>query len=132
MAADTQSSVASNLTAAAEGTVSDLQKLIAQHFDLLRSEMKQGLTDAKDAAVSISTGAGSIALAGALGTLAVVHLLQRITRLPLWACYGLVAGGLGAAGTGMVCRGARQAREVDLLPRQTAEVLKQEFTGSTR
>jgi Putative Actinobacterial Holin-X, holin superfamily III len=128
MATDTQPPAQSELARLAEGTLRDVETLIRQHFDLLKSELKQELTKARDAAVGIGAGAGAVAVGGALGTLMAVHLLHRVSRLPLWACYGAVGGSLGLLGAGLLSAGVRRAADMNLVPRQTAAVLKEELT----
>lgn len=128
MATDTRQPASSDLSHLAEGTIRDIETLIGQHLDLLKSELKQEIVKARDAAVGISAGAGAVAVGGALGTLALVHLLQRVTRLPLWACYGAVGGSLGLLGAASITAGVRRASDLSLVPRQTAEVLKEELT----
>jgi hypothetical protein len=128
MATDARGPAESDLSRLAEGTIRDVEKLIGQHFDLLKSELKEELVKARDAAVGISVGAGAVAAGGALGTLMVVHLMQRVTRLPLWACYGAVGGSLGLLGAGFLRAGVARASDLNLVPRQTAEVLKEELT----
>ena len=127
MAAGTQQSASSDLSQLAEGTIRDFEKLIGQHFDLLKSELKEEIVKARDAAVGVGAGAGAAALGGILGTLMLVHLLQRVTKLPLWACYGAVGGSLGLLGAGLLTAGVRRAAAMSLVPRQTAAVLKEEL-----
>jgi hypothetical protein len=129
MAKASQKKDEGTLSSLAEGAIEDLEKLVRQNFDLLRSELQQGLDDAKNAALSMGVGAGLAATGGILGTVGLVHLIHRTVRLPLWACYGVVGGVLGAVGGEMLCAGARKAADVQLIPRQTAEVLKEELTG---
>ena len=103
--------------------VRDSEKLVAQQLQLLRSEVAEEVGKAKTAAVQLGAGAGLLAAGGLLTTLMAVHLLHRTTRLPLWACYGLVGGTLGAAGAGLLTAGARQAGRVSLVPEQTTAAL---------
>jgi hypothetical protein len=128
MAAGPRQPASSDLSRLAEGTIRDIETLIGQHFDLLKSEMKRELAKARDAAVDVGVGVGAVAAGGALGTLMVVHLLHRVTRLPLWACYGAVGGSLGLLGAASLTAGVRRASDLSLVPRQTAEVLKEELT----
>ena len=113
-----------------EGITTDVKNLIAEHFDLLRSEMKDELGKAKNAALSFGVGTGATALAGITGTMMVVHLLHDVTRLPLWMCYGIVCGTACAVGTSFLSAGVQQASEVSLLPQRTAAVLQEEFAGN--
>ncbi len=112
-----------------KGTLGDVEKLIGHHIDLLRTELKDEVCKAKSAALSLAGGAGIAAAGGLLGILALVHGLHEKSRLPLWACYGLVGGVLGGAGAALLRAGARQAADVQVVPRRTAEVFREEFAG---
>jgi hypothetical protein len=131
MATDVQTS-RTNLGGLAQETLTDLEKLVEQHFTLWRREMKGELEEAKRAATSLGIGVGAAAASGGLGLLAAVHLLHRITGLPLWASYAGVSGILGAVAAGYLTEGAKEASRVNLLPRQTSEVLGQELAGMRR
>ncbi len=85
-----------------QGIATDVGRLIEQQFQLLRTDLNQQLDKARNAAISLGSGAGLVAVGGILGTLAGVHFLHRTTRLPLWSCYGLVGGLMGAPGAGLL------------------------------
>jgi hypothetical protein len=70
------------LSSVAEGIVGDLQKLLGDHFRLLRAELKEDVGRLETGAISLGSGAGLTAVGGLLGTLALVHLLHSATRLP--------------------------------------------------
>ena len=114
------------------GPIADIEKLIGQHFDLLRTELQREMEKAGKAAATLGAGAGAAALGGLLGAMTLVHLLHDATRLPLWICYGAVGGLLGAAGSGLLWRGAQAAADVRLIPRHTAEVVREELAGAGR
>lgn len=106
--------------------IQDSETLIGQHFELLRSEVRGELKQAGVAAASLGAGAALMATGGVLGSLMVVHALHRSTRLPLWGCYGLVGGMMGAVGAGLVASGLAEAADVRLAPPpQTVEALKE-------
>jgi hypothetical protein len=107
------------------GVVRDAETLIGLQFDLLRSEVRQELRQARDAALSLGGGAAFIGTGGVLAAFAAVHALHRATRLPLWACYGAVGGLLGAAGAGLMAAGLHQAAGVRVVPPQTLEALEE-------
>jgi hypothetical protein len=92
--------------------VQDSEGLIRQQLGLLRSEVGRELGKATEAAGCLGGGAGLVAAGGLLGTVMLVHLLHRSSRLPLWACYGLVSGGLAATGAALLARGRRSAAAV--------------------
>jgi hypothetical protein len=113
----------------------DVERLVDLHAELLRSELRESAAQIRPALTSLGVGAGFAAAAGLLGTLAIVHGLQRTTRLPLWGCYGLVGGLLGAAGAGLMGSGARQFSGVNFIPRQTIATLKEDLkwvSGKTK
>lgn len=105
--------------------VANAETLIVQHLDLLRSEVKQELRQARDAALSLSAGATLVAVGGVMGAMMTVHAVHRASRLPLWASYGLVGGVLGAAGVVLLASGGRRAASLSLVPEQTVEALKE-------
>jgi hypothetical protein len=126
MATEVQASQ-SSLGAVAQEALTDLEKLVEQHFKLWRSEMRGELEDTKKAATSLGIGVGTAAASGVLGLLAAVHLLHRATGLPLWASYAGVSGILGSVAAGYLTTGVKEASQLNLLPRQTNEVLGQEM-----
>jgi hypothetical protein len=108
------------------GVISDLQLLIKQELALARREMVDEARKTKDAALSLGIGIGIAALSGLLLTLMVVHLLNwAVPSLPLWGCYGIVAAVLAAAGAVLWLHGKSKAHEIQLVPPQTAETMKE-------
>jgi Putative Actinobacterial Holin-X, holin superfamily III len=121
-----ESPVETDLTPLLSEIVADSQKLISQQIELLRLELLGELQKAKNAAFSLGAGLGLVAAGGLLSTQMLVRLLHRSTRLPLWACYGVVAGLLGAAGAKLIHSGGKEIDDLHLLPPpQTAEALKE-------
>jgi hypothetical protein len=114
-----------DLSTLLRGVVRDAETLIGLQFDLLRSEVREELYQARDAALSIGSGAALIGMGGVLTSFMAVHGLRQATRLPLWACYGIVGGLLGAAGTVLVSSGLGQAAGVRIVPAQTVEALEE-------
>src|SRR5262249_61034320 len=101
----------------------DTERLLGQHADLLRSELREGLRGAPAAMAAIGAGAGLLAAGGLLGSLMLVHGLHKSTRIPLWACYGLVGGAMAAVGGGLVLAGTRPAAAPHGLPRAATTAL---------
>ena len=54
-----------------------------------------------------------------------VHLLQALTALPLWACYGIVGGLLAAGGIGLLVLGTQTLAQLHLVPQDTVETMKE-------
>jgi hypothetical protein len=111
----------------AEGILADSQRLISQQFELLRYEVRQEVAKAGKAAAEGAAGAGLVTLGGVLAAHAAVHGLHRVTRLPLWSCYGLAAALCGTAGADALRRARRQAGRIHLAPPQTAASLREDL-----
>lgn len=105
----------------------DAERLMGLHADLLRSELRESVGEISPALASIGAGAGLAAAGGFLGSLMLVHGLHRSTRLPLWGCYGLVGGLLGAVGVGLMGTGARRLSTASLIPHETIATLKEDL-----
>jgi hypothetical protein len=88
-------------TAAAllSGIVGDLQNLVQQQVLLVREEVSVELRERTAAGAVIGLGAGTVLAGGMTLCLALSHLVHWVVspvgmdpgRLPLWACFGLVA-----------------------------------------
>lgn len=126
----TKAGAAADDVGALVGEITDLAgDLARQQLSLLAAEVRQKVSEAGGAAAALAAGAGLLAAGGALSTVAVVHLLHESTRLPLWACYGLVAGVAGAAGLELLADARARAAAVrsPALP-ETTEALRENFT----
>lgn len=110
-----------------EPLAQDLGHLVDLHADLLRSEVREAAGEVSPALASLAAGVGLAGAGGFLGALAIVHVLDRSTRLPLWACYGLVGGCLSAAGLALVGSGAQRLSTVSLVPHETIATLKEDL-----
>jgi hypothetical protein len=74
------------------GLMQDAQTLLRQEVALATYELRLELRTSIRAVMSLSIGIGIAAIGGWLLILMLVHLLQALTALPLWACYGIVGG----------------------------------------
>lgn len=116
------------------------EHLIDLQLQLLRSEIGQELRKAGTSALALGAGAGLLAASGLLSSQMAFHLLRRVTGLPEWACYGLAAGTLGAAGVGLLKYGRNALGDVQLpaLPQSSAALkenlawLKEQATSATK
>jgi len=73
-------------------------RLVRQQLQLLQSEVQDDVRAAGAASTAMVAGVSLLAASGVLSTVGGVHLLQRLTRLPLRCCYWLVAGATSVAG----------------------------------
>jgi hypothetical protein len=112
------------------GILNDAQQLIRQEVALARSEIQDEVAKAKQAALSIVAGAGTLALGGLLLCFMLVHLIHWLTNglpsgFPLWICYLIVGGALAATGAFLLFVARNKAKEINLVPPQTAETMKE-------
>lgn len=106
--------------------VQDAKRLVGLHGALLRSELHQAGGELSASLVLLGAGAGLAATGGVLGSLMLVHGLHRSVRLPLWGCYGLVGGVLGAVGVGLMGAGTRRLSQASLIPYETIAAIQED------
>jgi hypothetical protein len=109
------------------GIVNDIQTLIRQEIRLARTEVQREWDKAKTAAGSMAAGSAVLALGGILLCLALVHLLAWAihTDWSLWLSYLIVGGLLAALGGVLFYAGRNKAAEVNVIPPQTAETMRE-------
>jgi hypothetical protein len=118
-----------DLTTLLKEIVEDSETLLEQQMRLLRAEVQEQLQRTGEAALSLGAGAGLVATGGLFSALMVVHALHKATRLPLWGCYGVVGGTLGALGASLLVAGRREAANIRLLPPpRTAAALRENLS----
>lgn len=109
----------------------DSTRLVLKGIDLLEQELRLAKLEGQDelghlktAAISLGIGAGLAAVGGVLLSMMLVHVLAAYTNLPLWGCYGIVAGVFGLLGGALLASGKRRIKEIGMLP-QTVETMKE-------
>jgi hypothetical protein len=71
------------------GILSDVQQLMSQQVQLLRLEIRDDLRKARTGAIFLGAGLGVTAVGVLLFCLMLPLLLNALTGLPLWACFGI-------------------------------------------
>jgi len=105
--------------------INDSERLAGQQLNLLRSELGIEMVRAGEAAAFLGVGAGLAVTGGVFSGVALVPALHRASRLPLWGCYGLIGGLLGAAGVGLLASGKERLAGVRLPPPHTMAALRE-------
>lgn len=100
----------------------DLGALVRREVELALAETKQELVQAAKAGGMLGAGALSGYFALLFGSMALAWLFDR--RLPRWLAFGLVAAIHGTAAAALLARGREEMLQVDPVPRQTVETLK--------
>jgi protein-S-isoprenylcysteine O-methyltransferase Ste14 len=114
-----------SLAALIGSIINDAKDLLLHEFTMAKLEVQDELNKTKTAALSLGVGAGISAVGSLLLVLMFVHLLQAFTDIPLWGCYGIIGILLLALGIGVLLIGKKTAEEIDVVPQQTMETLKE-------
>lgn len=114
------------------GIANDAKELLLQEVALTKLEVQYELVKVKTAAIALGIGIGTIAMGGLLLSFMLVHLLAALTVVPLWGCYGIVGSPLVILGGVLLATGKTKAEEVDVVPPQTLERIKESAQWLTK
>ncbi len=114
------------------GIANDAKELLLQEVALTKREVEYGLRKAKTAAIALGIAIGIIASGGILLMLALVHVLDAFTMVPLWGCYGIVASVLVVLGGVLLVAGKTKAEALDVVPQQTVVRMKESAQWLTK
>jgi hypothetical protein len=107
------------------GIIEDAQRLVQQEVRLARSELQTEWEKAKVAGMSILIGMAVCSLGGVFLGSMLVYLLHELAGLPLYGAYGIVGALLAVIGGIVFYGGSKKAGEVNVVPPQTAETLRE-------
>ena len=114
------------------GIANDAKELLLQEVALTKREVEYGLRKAKTAAIALGFAIGIIASGGILLMLALVHVLDAFTMVPLWGCYGIVGSVLVVLGGVLLVAGKTKAEALDVVPQQTVARMKESAQWLTK
>lgn len=84
------------------GIVDDAKQLLLGQYELRKYQAERGVAKAKSVAVLAAIGLPVAIIGIVLLALTVVHVLNEVANLPLWASYGIVAMVLLITGGGFL------------------------------
>lgn len=127
------------LTTAVSGIISDFQKLMTQQVALLKAELIRDWAKSKRAMAPMIVGAMFLAGAALMLAMTGAYALHWAfappdtdpSRLPLWACFGIVGLTLVVAGGGLVMLGVWAFQSFNPLPDETAAAFEQNVKALT-
>lgn len=114
------------------GIANDAKVLLLQEVALTKREVQYELRKAKTAAVALGSAIGIIATGGILLMLALVHMLDAFTVVPLWACYGIVATVLVVLGAVLLVAAKTNAEALEVVPQPTVARMKENARWLTK
>jgi len=103
----------------------DTQKLVWQEIRLAKHELRHEVRKALTMLLSVTVGIAFAMVGGLLLVFMLVHLINALTELPLWACYGIVAGTFAAIGIILVVFGMKRFKQLHIIPAHTIETVKE-------
>jgi hypothetical protein len=115
-----------SLTQLLTGIVDDAKALLRQELALAKYEIGEDLRKTKTAMLLLGIGVGVAAIGGLLLILMLVHLLNALTELPLWACYGIVGGMFAIVGGVLLLIGKNTIARIDVVPPHTVETVRED------
>jgi hypothetical protein len=107
------------------GIINDAKSLLALGMALGKLEVQDQLRKGKTAAITLGIAIGIVAVGGLLLMLMLVQVLAAFTEIPLWRCFGIVGTALVAIGGVLLAIGKTKAEELDVVPQQTVETMKE-------
>jgi Putative Actinobacterial Holin-X, holin superfamily III len=107
------------------GIVNDAKELMRQELALAKHEIREDLRKTTKAMLSLGVGIGVAAIGGLLLILMLVHLLNALAGLPLWACYGIVGGLFLIMGGVLLLIAKNTIARIDVMPPQTVETMQE-------
>jgi hypothetical protein len=105
--------------------MSDAKNLLRQELVLAKHEISEEVSKTKAAVIAFGVGSGIAAIGGLLLIFMLVHVLNTLAELPLWACYGIVGGLLLIIGVAMIFRGKSTMSHIGVVPHETVETMKE-------
>jgi len=131
MATNLQTSPESGLGELVSGIVQDAQELIGQQLALFKQEMRQDLKKAREGAVLLGIGAGTLLVGSIILSLMLVQLIQWLEPTwPSWISYGIVGGGLAGVGAVLALQGRNKLGTI--APEQSAKALEENLEWKTK
>ena len=103
---------------------SDFSQLVRQEMQLAKVELKDEAVKAGRAAGQLTGAAVAAHLCALLAALAVAWAIGE--AIPVWAGLAIVAAVLGIVAMVLYSRGRREIQQIEPLPEQTIETLKED------
>ena len=120
-----------SLSELASGILNDVQDLLKQQMQLLRTEFKQDLHRTRQVAQCIGIGIFLLAVSAGLLLVAGVHLLASLTGWPMWACWGSVGAVSLISGAIAIVVGLRILKSYNPLPDKSLHALQENVSCLT-
>jgi hypothetical protein len=108
------------------GIISDVKDLFVQELKLAKKEIGEDIQKTRTALTALGIGLVILAISLGLLVLMLVHLIDALTTIPLWGCYGIVGVAVGLLGVIFLVMGKNSAQDVDFTPQETTKAVKED------
>ena len=105
--------------------LADAHTLLLQELQLAKHELQEEARKTLSASLALGSGIFLALFGGLFLLFMLVYLLNALTELPLWACYGSIGGLLVIAAIALLVFGIKRVKQVQVLPVRTVETLKE-------
>ena len=105
--------------------LADAHTLLLQELQLAKHELQEEARKTLSASLALGSGIFLALFGGLFLLFMLVHLLNALADLPLWACYGSIGGLLVIAAIALLVFGMKRVKQVQVLPVRTVETLKE-------
>ena len=110
-----------SLAGSGQSVASDIEQVFREHFDELGTRLTNELGKLTAAGTAFGGGLGMAALGTVLGGIGFVHLVHRVTGLPLWLCYMGSSAVACSTGAGLFAAGSKKVSQMNLLPKHQGQ-----------
>ncbi|HEX5690353.1 MAG TPA: phage holin family protein [Roseiflexaceae bacterium] len=107
------------------GIIGDAQTLVRQEIALAREEVREELTNAKNAGIKLAIAGAALAVGGLLLVLALAQALADLLNWPAWAGYAIVGVVVAVVGYFLLSSAQKSLKEVKPVPEKTVETIKE-------
>ena len=114
-----------SLASLLSGIVGDAQVLVRQEIALARQEIREEISNAKDAGISLAIAGGVLAVGGLLLVLTLAQALAYFLHWPVWVGYGVVGTVLAIVGYILLSSAQKRMKEISPVPEKTVETMKE-------
>jgi len=114
------------------GIIDDAQRLMAQHAELLKADIRKDLLDAKEAGYALGIGGALLGAGGFLLLFMVAHFLNWMWDIPLWGGFGITGSLLALIGGILFYRGQVKLEKIDPLPENSVQAVKEDLQWKTK
>ena len=121
-----------SMTTLVTGIIHDVQDPMKQQMTLLKVDLRNDLRQTKEAMTSLVIGGIVVGLGGILLSLVLVHALHEGFGLPLWGSHAIVGGLITTIGLTLVYAGTKRLQDLNPLPEQSVEAMKENVRWETR